>query len=124
MFIATGQEKLTDEQYFLAKRAQKSGATVQFSMYDALPHSFATFFPRLPQSTHVLQRWGSFCRDVVRNPGELKSEWTRYSADDTEFKGTGLDLPVDFDTDNRERKMKEEIAKRKPWTGPTEAASL
>jgi acetyl esterase/lipase len=30
MFIATGQEKLTDEQYYLDKRVEKFGATVQF----------------------------------------------------------------------------------------------
>ncbi|KAJ4296425.1 hypothetical protein N0V90_006470 [Kalmusia sp. IMI 367209] len=124
MFIATGQEKLTDEQYYLAKRAEKSGTTVQFSQYDALPHSFASFFPRLPQSQHVVQRWGAFCRDVVKDPAGLKTKWTRYTADDADFAGIGLDLPVDMDEERRLHLMKDKLAKRRPWTGPAETAML
>ncbi|KAF2793393.1 alpha/beta-hydrolase, partial [Melanomma pulvis-pyrius CBS 109.77] len=69
MFLACGQEKLTDEAYYLAQKAAKAGTTVQFSQYDALPHSFASYFPKLPQSKNVLHRFGSFCREVVQNLG-------------------------------------------------------
>ncbi|OAG06093.1 alpha/beta-hydrolase [Paraphaeosphaeria sporulosa] len=126
MFIATGQEKLTDEQYYLAKRAEKAGATVQFYQYDALPHSFASFFPRLPQSKHVLSQWGAFCRDVVKRPGDLESVWVRYAADDVEFKGMELESPVDVEesVEVRRGKMREKLAVRKVWRGPTETAML
>lgn len=126
MFIATGQEKLTDEQYYLAKRTEKAGATMQFYQYDALPHSFVSFFPRLPQSKHVLRKWGAFCRDVVKRPEELESAWVRYAADDVDFNGMRLESPVDVDegVEVRKGKMREKMAKRRPWTGPTETALL
>jgi hypothetical protein len=124
MFLACGQEKLTDEAYYLAQRAAKAGTTVQFSQYDALPHSFAGYFPKLPQSKHILHRCGSFCREVVQNPSGLKSGWVRYAADDMKFRGAELELPVSLDEMDRKRKMQEKVAKRKPWTGPAERALL
>jgi hypothetical protein len=124
MFLACGQEKLTDEAYYLARKAAKAGTTVQFSQYDALPHNFANFFPKLPQSQHVLQQMGSFCRRVVQSPKELKGEWVRYAANDTGFKGAQLELPVSVDEMDRKSKMQENVAKRKPWTGPAETALL
>lgn len=124
MFFACGQECLTDEAYYLAQRAANAGTTVQFSHYDALPHDFVTFYPRLPQSHHVLKSWGSFCREVVQSSAELKGQFTRYTADDTGFKGTELNLNVALDEMHRKRMMREELAKRKPWTGPKEVALL
>ena len=124
MFLACGQEKLTDEAYYLARRAAKVGMAVQFSQYDALPHDFAGYFPKLPQSKHVLHQCGSFCREVVQNSSELRSKWVRYNADDAKFQRVELDLPVSLGEMDRKRKMQEKVAKRKPWTGPTGAALL
>jgi hypothetical protein len=124
IFIACGQENLTDEAYYLAQKAAQAGTTIRFSHYDALPHNFPIFFPKLPQSRHMLEQWGSFCRDVVRNPKVLKSEWVRYAVDDSKFQGTGLELPVSLDEEDRKKRMQQKIANRKPWTGPMETALL
>ncbi|KAF1836191.1 lipase/esteras-like protein [Decorospora gaudefroyi] len=124
MFFACGQENLEDEAYYLSQRAAKAGTIVQFLQYDALPHNFALFIPRLPQSLHVLSRFGSFCREVVKYPGGLESERKRYPADDAKFLGEPLDLPVSLDEGDRKRQMQEKVAKRKPWTGPVETANL
>jgi acetyl esterase/lipase len=124
MFFATGQEKLTDEAYFLAGRAAVAGTTVQFAQYDALPHNFAYFFPKLPQSRDVLKRFGAFCREVVKNSGGVKSGFVRYAADDDKFQGEKLVIDVSMDEQERERKMKEKVVGRKPWTGTKEMAML
>ncbi|PSN59376.1 alpha/beta-hydrolase [Corynespora cassiicola Philippines] len=72
IFMVTGQERLTDGQYYLAKKAEKSATTVRFLQYNALPHTFASFFPRLPHSKHLIHHWWSFCRDVVHNSSAVK----------------------------------------------------
>ncbi|KAF2451072.1 alpha/beta-hydrolase [Karstenula rhodostoma CBS 690.94] len=107
MFIATGQEKLTDEQYYLARRVERAWCNGA-----VLPH--------------VVRSWGRFCREVVARPGVLENAWVRYAADDVEFRGMELQSPVDVDedVDVRREKMKEKVAGRKVWTGPTETAML
>jgi acetyl esterase/lipase len=124
MFMACGQEKLTDEAYYLAQRAARAGTTVQFSQYDALPHNFAYFFPKLSQSKHVLRQLGLFCHDIVKNNSGLGSRWVRYTADDADFLGSELSLPVSLDEVHRKTRMQDMIARRKSWTGPTETALL
>jgi hypothetical protein len=124
MFMACGQEKLTDEAYYLAQRAARAGTTVQFSQYDALPHNFAYFFPKLSQSKHVLRQLGLFCHDVVKNHSGLGGRWLRYTADDADFLGSELSLPVSLDEVHRKTRMQDMIARRKSWTGPTETALL
>lgn len=122
--MATGQDCLVDAQFYLAKKAEKAGTKVQFLHYDALPHIFPSFFPKLPQSKDLMNRWGAFCRNVVVDPGAVESEWTAYAADDVELKGARLDLQVDLDEEERKRNMREKVAERKPWTGTTETAML
>jgi hypothetical protein len=124
MFFTCGQEKLTDEAYYLAKRATKAGTVTQFSQYDVLPHNFAYFFPKLPQSKHLLRQIGLFCHDVVKNQADVESKWVRYAADDAEFSGQDLSLPVSLDDADRKKRMQRMVARRKPWTGPIEIASL
>ncbi|ORY05707.1 Alpha/Beta hydrolase protein, partial [Clohesyomyces aquaticus] len=65
MFLAYGQEKLTDEEYYIAQRAKEAGTKVDFRQSDKLPHIFPLLFPRLSQSQHVLRAWGEFCHNAV-----------------------------------------------------------
>jgi hypothetical protein len=124
MFFTCGQEKLTDEAYYLAQKAAEAGTVVHFSQYDALPHNFAHFFPKLPQSKHVLRQLGLFCHDVVKSHEGLGSKWIQYAADDTKFLGNELSLPVSLNEVKQKKRMQEMVARRKPWTGPTETALL
>lgn len=124
MFFAYGQEKLTDEGIFMAKRAMAAGTVVQFSQYDALPHIFPLLFPKLEQSRHVMEAWGEFSRLVVESPGSLKGRSVRYGADDIAFTGEDLDVAIDLDLKSRMANMKAKLATREVWKGPVETAML
>lgn len=124
MFIAYGEEKLTDEGKFIAQRASDEGAVVQFHQYDRLCHIFALLFPKLPQSQHMFKEWARFCHACVERPASLKTKNIRYPVTDNDLKGAdnGPFSTLDFDTVMN--RMQERQAERKVWTGPTTSSML
>ena len=64
MFLACGEERNADCNFFIAKYAHEQGVPVRFQFYEKMTHVWPTALPKLPHSAHVLESWASYCRDI------------------------------------------------------------
>lgn len=76
LWFDTGEEMLTDEDKFVVSRAASQGVTIQYEEYQAMPHCFSMLLPALSTADRCMRSWGAFCKSVVEQPGELKTNGT------------------------------------------------
>ena len=124
MYIGTGTELLTDEDKALAAQVARQGVPVVFEEYEAMPHCFAMILKSLPASTRYLDRWAGFIRDVVEDPGRVKTKGVVVKPKTLEEEAvevTGL-VPWTFE-EVRER-VREKAAQTASQAGPEPLSKL
>ena len=66
LFIAYGEEMLSDESKIIAARAAKQGVAVVSEQWEAMPHCFAMMLLGSPMSKRCFKDWSSFCTVVTK----------------------------------------------------------
>ena len=66
LFIAYGEEMLSDEIQILAARAAQQGVPVASEQWEAMPHCFAMMLLGSPMSKRCYGDWTCFCREVTK----------------------------------------------------------
>lgn len=120
MYIGTGKELLTDEDKFVAAHAARQGVRVVFEEYAAMPHCFAMILNALPGTRRYFEGWAGFIRDVVENPGGVKTRGVFIAAKtlkEEHLEVTGL---VPWELEEVRERLVERIAGLKgvPLAGP------
>lgn len=64
LYVAVGQELLSDEGKVLVKRASGQGVPVVFDEFEAMPHCFGMIFEGLEGSRRFFDGWGGFFSKV------------------------------------------------------------
>ncbi|KAJ9660222.1 hypothetical protein H2198_002728 [Neophaeococcomyces mojaviensis] len=72
VFICCGTESLEDEGTAVARRIYQSGGTVDFNLYEGMPHCFAMIFPTTVVGKECLGQWADFCKTVVSEPSKAQ----------------------------------------------------
>lgn len=76
MWFSVGQERMADSSKIIAQTAYNDGVSVQWSQYEAMPHCWMFFMPKLPQAIQVYKRWGEACRQLAEADGlESRGCW-------------------------------------------------
>ena len=65
MWLASGQERLTDPVKVIAKTAFQQKVCVIWEQYEGMPHTWPMILQRLPQTALCLQHWAAACNDLV-----------------------------------------------------------
>ncbi|KAL9105572.1 MAG: hypothetical protein Q9227_009273 [Pyrenula ochraceoflavens] len=81
MWFAVGQERLADSSMLIAQTAARQGVCVMWNQYEAMPHCWPLFLPKLPHSQHVLRKWGQACRAMIEG-GKLVTKGSWISLED------------------------------------------
>jgi hypothetical protein len=73
MWIACGEETMSDGTKFLVKNMNASGVSVTFVEYEFMPHAWNVLMPRLPQSRHSMKLWGEACKELGSTANDKKA---------------------------------------------------
>ncbi|CAG8973490.1 hypothetical protein HYALB_00002815 [Hymenoscyphus albidus] len=74
IYIAVGQELLSDEGKHVAAKARRQGVEVVFEEFEAMPHCFAMIFEGMEGSKRFFNGWGAFIGIVSGGDGNRKVE--------------------------------------------------
>ena len=110
LWIMTGEEMLTDEDAILASTAVRSGVTVEWEQYEAMPHVFAMLMPHVATSQRCYDSLGSFCRRCVE--GEVESRGTWIAARTGKESEVDVNKITDVTAEDALRRMKEAQSRR------------
>ncbi|KAI4717769.1 hypothetical protein E4T48_06029 [Aureobasidium sp. EXF-10727] len=75
IFLAVGEELLTDENKIFAMRVKKQGGKVVWSQYEVMPHVFCLVFPEKKNSIRCIESMGGFARNCVEGSVEGSATW-------------------------------------------------
>ncbi|KAL9117879.1 MAG: hypothetical protein Q9187_005579 [Circinaria calcarea] len=70
MWIASGQERLTDSVKVIAQTAAKQGVCVLWEEYEAMPHTWPMILENLPQTELCFKHCARACESFVSQGGE------------------------------------------------------
>jgi len=107
MFSGTGEELLSDEEKYVAKKAVTQGVKVVFEEYEAMPHCFAMPLPHLNASRRFYGSWAKFCREAVESPEKIVTAGTRIRAKTLEEEQLDVETLVEFTEEEVLRRMRE-----------------
>ena len=113
VFVACGEELLTDEARVLARRAARQGAGgVRWMQFEAMPHCFAVMFVGGPESTRAFGEWATFIARVVRGAAvETRGTW--YEAKTMREEEVNVrDLAPELPDEEMARRMREAVRRR------------
>ncbi|SPN96488.1 related to lipase/esterase [Cephalotrichum gorgonifer] len=74
IFIACGQERLTDECKVFAQEAARSGVPIVWEQYEAMPHCFSTVLGDSVEGQAYFESWATFIQSVTSNPAEMTTK--------------------------------------------------
>ncbi|KAJ3474649.1 hypothetical protein NLG97_g9749 [Lecanicillium saksenae] len=78
IYICAGWEQLGMESRVFARRiATQTKVPIVFEEYAAMPHCFAMILPKTPAAAHCYDKWASFMKRCVNEPGTITSKATR-----------------------------------------------
>ncbi|KAI4725579.1 hypothetical protein E4T49_06674 [Aureobasidium sp. EXF-10728] len=75
IFLAVGEELLTDENKIFAMRVGSQGVKVIWSQYEVMPHVFPLIFPEKKTSGRCIESLGGFARECVEGSVEGSATW-------------------------------------------------
>jgi acetyl esterase/lipase len=109
MYLATGEECLTDGDVFIAKYLQQQGVKLIFEQFEAMPHCFAMIMPQLPQAKRYYASHKRFFELAINQPHKI--ETSAVTVKPGQDKGRDLDLRVHskYTMDSVRRMMKQAI---------------
>ncbi|KAE8422516.1 alpha/beta-hydrolase [Aspergillus pseudocaelatus] len=120
MWIACGEETLSDGVKFLVRNLKASGVPVTFLQYEYMPHVWNAIIPALPQSRHCMKLWGEACLTIGTEAHERTSTAHLVKLGQLEMVPRDLDSLLDIPTDEvlkRMRGARDRLAKS-IWEGP------
>lgn len=91
IYMCCGWEILGSEARYFAKRMQKSGHTVVFEEYEAMPHCFAMVLPKIAEAKRCMKGWTDFIKNAVDAPSDIQSKAVCVKAK------TGKEEPLRFE---------------------------
>ncbi|KAL9055518.1 MAG: hypothetical protein Q9162_003515 [Coniocarpon cinnabarinum] len=117
LWMACGQERLSDSQKLLVARCAQQGVTVLFSEYRGMPHCFAGRLHKLPQTRRCYETWAKACLRFCDPPSTLKS-----FAEVIEMPGNAVKVVDPTAVSSLSLEEAGELIRiackwRKPWTG-------
>lgn len=118
IWIAMGEERLADAAKVLAQAAAKQGVQVQWELYERMPHTWMTIWPRLWQSKRCMENWANAVGQLTR--GKAKTKATVYGIDSRARDIDILKL-VNHTPEEVEQLGRSKTRKLKPFTGETKA---
>ncbi|OXV08067.1 hypothetical protein Egran_04170 [Elaphomyces granulatus] len=65
VFIAMGEESLSDEGLITARKVHQAGGAVAVEQFEGMPHCFALLMLGAPAARRCFRGWATFCRDAV-----------------------------------------------------------
>lgn len=111
LYIATGQELLTDEDKYLAMRAANQGVKVVFDEFEAMPHCFAMLLVDLPGSKKFFENWAWFISDVVEKGKSVVTKGTIIRAKSLEEEAVDVKVLSSFTEEEVKGRMAERSGK-------------
>lgn len=120
MWIACGEETLSDGVKFLVRNLKASGVSVTFLQYEYMPHVWNVIMPALPQSRHCMKLWGEACLTIGTEAHERTSTAHLVKLGQLEMIPRGFESLLDIPTDEvlkRMRAARDRLAKF-IWEGP------
>ncbi|CEJ87085.1 hypothetical protein VHEMI04296 [[Torrubiella] hemipterigena] len=117
LYLACGEERLSDGSKLLAQQAAADGVIVRFEEYACMPHSFAAMLPKLPQTKRCLGSWAKFIMDCAGRKS-MQSEAVRVEIGNLQESKLDLSKLVNFTRSEALDMMKAKRRTLRPWTGP------
>lgn len=124
VWLGVGEEMLADESKITASRMVNQGVTVQFDMWEAMPHCFGLLLERLgvPASDKCFERWSEFCRAVVGDQQEVETRGRWYVAKSNREVEVKVEDLAPVHDEEVERRMRE--AREARWKGEEGEAKM
>lgn len=115
MWIAMGEERLSDGAKIIAQTAATQGVVVHWEEYKGMPHNWPMIFPSWWQSRRCMEHWAQAClsfahgRDASSSAETISVDGQVTKGDVTNLTGLGLQ--------EASKRMRAKQASFKPWTG-------
>jgi len=113
IYIGCGEEMLADENKVIASRAAKQGVPVVWEQYEAMPHCFAMMLEGLEGGKMFFASWSKFCREVVSDPGQIKTNGTFVTAKKLDRRRVNVEKLADFLPDEVVKRRMDEARDRR-----------
>ena len=120
VWMGVGEEMLVDECKVTAARMARQGVTVQWDMFEAMPHCFAMVFERfaLPASVKCFEQWADFCKSVTGDSQKVATGGIWYEAKTLKQKEMKVEALAPLDDEEVEERMRAAMeARREGWEG-------
>ena len=78
IFIAMGEESLSDEGLITARKVHQAGGTIAVEQFEGMPHCFALIMLGTLASRRCFQSWARFCCDAVARQVD-RTEYVRFT---------------------------------------------
>jgi acetyl esterase/lipase len=79
IYLFYGQEMLTDEGKYLARKLARQGIAVEWEEYEAMPHCFSMLISGTPTSNQAMNSWAGFIARVGKGE-RIETRGRHYSA--------------------------------------------
>lgn len=106
IYVACGEEKLTDEGKVFAQKAAHDNVRVVWEQYEAMPHCFAIALGGLPEGEACFESWARFVRTVVEG-GEVATNGEYISAKTLERRSVDVRNLLDISEEDISGGMRE-----------------
>ncbi|KAL9625195.1 MAG: hypothetical protein Q9160_000597 [Pyrenula sp. 1 TL-2023] len=119
LWFAVGQERFADSSALIAQTAARQGVCVLWNQYEALPHCWPLFLPKLSHSRDVMGKWGRVCRTMV-DGGGLKSEGSWVTLEELEARNVDVKSLTDLTIEKAAAMVEEKAKTFVPYAGRKE----
>ncbi|KAI1472828.1 Alpha/Beta hydrolase protein [Daldinia caldariorum] len=75
VYISCGWEALEDEIKYIVSKFTRDGVTVMFEEYEAMPHVFESFLPKIPAAQRSREGYAKFVKAVCEDPKKVKPSY-------------------------------------------------
>ncbi|KAI9757110.1 MAG: hypothetical protein M4579_003588 [Chaenotheca gracillima] len=116
MWFASGDERAADAQKMVASQAAQQGVTVLYEQYQAMPHVFALFLSKLPQSMRCWRHWAQICLSFAEGtPLKTHGEFVELPGTSARHVEVEKMMPLHFE--EALKRIKQNAMSRPPWIG-------
>lgn len=125
MWMASGQERLTDSVKVIAKTASKQKVCVLWEQYEGMPHTWPMILGNLPQSELCFQHWARACHGfVARKDWDSSSHGTFITLEDLETLDVSVENLTQLTAEAARALIKNKAKGMNIWTGKGVKANI
>lgn len=125
MWLASGQERLTDSVKVIAQTACKQKVCVLWEQYEAMPHTWPMIMETLPQTALCYQHWARACGDfVARRNRTLSSHGIFIMAEDLKSRDVSVEDLTQLTAVEARSLIKKKAKDMSIWTGKDTKANM